>query len=166
MQSWHWCFHFLVVCCFFIWFFLSCPPLLVSCNVWDVTNGSREWAHSNPDEERQQDGAPCKCGVCKAGIHLGGCAASRPVSCSVCHPPRTVGGGSQTLGGSSGRDSHGVGELCLADVWDAGLASKELLIKDLKLGRDKSATVFNIPSVLRQHWVDTCVIAQVCAFFQ
>lgn len=72
---------------FFVCLFLSLPPL-VSCNVWDVTNGLREWAHSNPDEERQQDGAPCKCGVCKAGIHLGGCAASRPVSCSVMPPPR------------------------------------------------------------------------------
>lgn len=53
-------------------------------------------------------------------------------------------------GGSSVRTSDTAEELCVADVGDARLASKQRLMKALKLGRDRSGTVFYVPSTLGQ----------------
>lgn len=93
-------------------------------------------------------GVPANTGSARQDASPSSCATSWLLLGSGMPPTRCSCGGSQSLGGSS--DSDGAEELCVADVGDTGLASKQRLMKALKLGCDRSGTVFNVPSTLGQ----------------
>lgn len=152
---------------------LVLPPLkrthLVPCNVWDVTKGLCERAQSDPNDERQElafEWGSLQVQGLQGRVHLP--ASTLPPSLPLapwCHPPGTVGGGSQTLGGSSSRDSDGVEELCVADVsYRTGF--KGDAHKRLEAGVWQIICCFRCSQHTQAALGRYMCISQVCAFFQ